>query len=92
MSKVNYTKEVNGVIRVNMIGCFQSDFFSYESLMERQKQIRIYLNRLEGYKEDKKEAIEEAKDLYNATEQMRVVLLQAEAEKRLKTFKAQQSK
>ena len=75
MSKVNYTRIVNGVKQVNMIGYFQSDFFSLESLTRRQKQIRIYLNRLEGYKEDKKEAIEEAKDLYNATEQMRVVLL-----------------
>ena len=72
MNLVNHTREVNGIKEVNAVGYFNSEFFNFDDLIQRQKEIYTFLTELG---EDKKEAKVKAEDLYNVTEQMRVTLL-----------------
>lgn len=54
--------------KVNCIGYFQGDYFSIESLIKRQKMIYDYLK-------SKEVKDQEFVNMYNATERMRVALL-----------------
>ncbi len=65
--KTNVIETYSG-LKVNCIGFFQCDYFSFESLMKRQKMINEYLS-------GKKENSEEFVDMFNATEHMRVAIL-----------------
>ena len=72
MSLVNNIRIVKGIKEVNAVGYFRSEFFNFDNLIQRQKEIYTFLTELG---EDNKEAKVEAEDLYNVTEKMRITLL-----------------
>ena len=60
--------ETESGLKVNCIGYFQCDYFSFDSLVKRQKMIVDYLS-------DKEEKNLEFVEMFNATEHMRVAIL-----------------
>jgi len=70
MNIINHIREVNGVKEVNSVGYFKSDFFNLDKLLERQKLIYDFYEKLENG-----ETKDQMENLYNITEKMRVILI-----------------